>query len=249
VTARSVIARPATARPTRPATASGRGATDRGDASIPVDLVVLAKAPAPGRSKTRCTPPCTPEQAAELAAAALAETLATVQATPARRHVLVLDGEPGDWLPAGFEVLPQRGGGLDERLDAAMTDTFAGGGDAPALLIGMDTPQVSVALLADAAWRLAEGADAVVGPALDGGYWAVGLQRPADAFVGVPMSTSTTGEEQRRRLASLGLDVELLTELRDVDTWTDAVTIARSMPWTGFASAIERIGRRLDPPC
>ena len=66
--------------------------------AAPVDLVVLAKAPAPGRTKTRCTPPCTPEQAAALATAALSDTLARVQATPARRRVLVLDGEPGPWL-------------------------------------------------------------------------------------------------------------------------------------------------------
>ena len=144
-----------------------------------VDLVVLAKAPAPGRTKTRCTPPCTPEQAAELAAAALSDTLATVRATPARRRLLVLDGEPGRWLPPGFEVLPQRGGGLDERLDAAMTDAFGTSAARPGpphrdghaaghrAGPGRRAPR-----------RLADGADAVIGPATDGGYWAVGLQRP-----------------------------------------------------------------------
>jgi glycosyltransferase A (GT-A) superfamily protein (DUF2064 family) len=99
-------------------------------------LLVIAKAPEPGRSKTRLCPPCSPEQAAALAEAALTDTLRAVAATPADERVLVLDGTPGDWLPEGFRVVPQRGDGLDERLAAAFAD--AGG---PALLIGMDTPQ------------------------------------------------------------------------------------------------------------
>jgi rSAM/selenodomain-associated transferase 1 len=213
---------------------------------VNVDLLVLAKAPAPGRSKTRCTPPCSPEQAAALAEAALAATLAAVRATPARRRLLVLDGQPGAWLPAGFEVLRQRGDGLDERLDAAMADTFATARPAPALLIGMDTPQVTPSLLSGAADHLTGGADAVIGPALDGGYWAIGLRRPApDAFAGVPMSTAQTGAEQRRRLDALGLGVALLSELRDVDTWGDAVAVADALPGSRFASTVSTISRRL----
>jgi len=115
-------------------------------------VIVLAKAPAPGRSKTRCSPPCTLEQAAELAAAALHDTLAAVAATPARRHVVALDGPAGSWLPAGFDVVAQRGHDLDERLAAAFTDV---GG--PALLIGMDTPQVSAQILVEAQTTLSRG--------------------------------------------------------------------------------------------
>src|SRR5690242_13674278 len=81
-----------------------------------VTLLVIAKEPLPGRVKTRLTPPYSPREAAELAAAALGDTLEAVRATPARRRVLVLDGRPGPWLPAGFEVVPQVPGGLDVRL-------------------------------------------------------------------------------------------------------------------------------------
>jgi glycosyltransferase A (GT-A) superfamily protein (DUF2064 family) len=110
----------------------------------------------------------------------------------------------------------------------------------------MDTPQVTVPMLTDATRRLAEGADAVMGPAADGGYWAIGLQRPApDAFVGVSMSTPATGLEQHRRLLTLGLAVELLGELRDMDTWVDALAIAGAVPGSRFASAVERISRQL----
>jgi len=86
-------------------------------------LVVIAKAPLPGRSKTRLCPPCTPHEAAALAEAALRDTLAAVLAAPVRaRRVLVLDGEPGRWLPAGIEVIAQRGDGLGARLAAAFAD-------------------------------------------------------------------------------------------------------------------------------
>ncbi|NEA82606.1 glycosyltransferase, partial [Actinospica acidiphila] len=77
-----------------------------------VTLLVIAKEPRPGRVKTRLTPPFTPEEAAALAEAALADTLDAVARTPARRRVLVLDGSPGPWLPAGVEVVPQCAGGL-----------------------------------------------------------------------------------------------------------------------------------------
>ncbi len=85
----------------------------------------------PGRVKTRLTPPFTPQQAADLAEAALADTLATVASAPIVRRVLALQGEPGRWLPAGFDVIGQRGAGLDERIAAALSDTCARPGPRP----------------------------------------------------------------------------------------------------------------------
>ena len=196
-----------------------------------VTLLVIAKEPRPGRVKTRLTPPFAPEEAATLAEAALADTLDTVVRTPARRRVLVLDGEPGPWLPAGVEVVPQCAGGLDERLAAA----FAGC-DGPALLIGMDTPQVTPELLtvdfADC--------DAWFGPAADGGFWALGLADPDPELLrGVPMSTPYTGAAQRRRLD--GLRVRDLPLLRDVDTAEDAVAVADAAPDGRFAARLARL--------
>ncbi|MDT0410633.1 MULTISPECIES: TIGR04282 family arsenosugar biosynthesis glycosyltransferase [Streptomyces] len=193
-------------------------------------LLVIAKEPRAGRVKTRLTPPFTPEQAAALAEASLTDTLRTVAATPATRRVLVLDGTPGPWLPPGFDVVPQCAGGLDERLAAA----FAGCAG-PALLIGMDTPQVTPALL-DV--RLAED-EAVFGPALDGGFWALGLASPAPELPrGVPMSTATTGAVLRARLVAAGLRVRDLPPLRDVDTATDAHAVAREAPGSRFAARL-----------
>jgi rSAM/selenodomain-associated transferase 1 len=205
-----------------------------------VAIVVIAKAPAPGRSKTRLCPPCTPAQAAELAAAALQDTLAAVAAAPARRRIVALDGDPDGWVPPGFEVHRQRGTGLGERLGQAL---LAAGG--PALVVGMDTPQLTPWLLRLAAARLGEpGVDAVLGPALDGGYWTIGLRRPDPAvFYGVPMSSEETGAAQRARLAELSLRTAELPALRDVDTIEDAVAVARERPTTRFAAAL----RGLEP--
>jgi hypothetical protein len=202
-------------------------------------LLVIAKQPLPGRVKTRLVPPCTHEQAAALAEAALADTLHTVLAVPALRRVLVLDGEPGPWLPPGFDVVPQCGGPLDERLAAA----FAGAGG-PALLIGMDTPQVTPGLLT-ADWQAA---DAVFGPAADGGFWALGLRAPDPALLrGVPMSTPHTGAIQRARLLEAGLRVADLPELRDVDTAADAVAVARQAPRSRFAARARELAAVLSP--
>ena len=106
---------------------------------LPMQIAVIAKEPVPGRVKTRLCPPFSPAQAAELAEAALRDTLRTVRATAAARHVLVLDGRPGPWVPAGFDVLAQRGDGLGSRLAAAFTDCVAAC-DEPVVLVGMDTP-------------------------------------------------------------------------------------------------------------
>ncbi|WP_245997461.1 TIGR04282 family arsenosugar biosynthesis glycosyltransferase [Streptomyces armeniacus] len=200
---------------------TGGGAGPAGETT----LLVLAKEPVPGRVKTRLTPPYTPEQAAGLAAAALADTLDLVAEVPARHRVLVLAGRPGPWLPdgAGVEVVPQAAGGLDERIAAAFALC-----DGPALLIGMDTPQLTPDLLrpvtAPDGWT---GCDAWFGPAADGGFWALGLAAPDPELVrGVPMSDARTGAVQRRRLVDAGLAVRDLPVLRDVDTARDAAEVA-----------------------
>ncbi|MYS19268.1 hypothetical protein GA0115240_10705 [Streptomyces sp. DvalAA-14] len=200
-------------------------------------LMVIAKEPRPGRVKTRLTPPYTPEEAAALAEASLADTLAVLAASPARRRLLVLDGTPGHWLPEGIEVIPQTGGGLDERLAAAFALC-----EGPALLIGMDTPQITPELLRPALLPDRDDpADAWFGPATDGGFWALGLREPDPTLLrGVPMSTPDTGRVQRGRLTGAGLTVRDLPELRDVDTASDAEAVAAHAPGSRFAAALAR---------
>lgn len=199
-------------------------------------LLVIAKDPRPGRVKTRLCPPCQPEQAAALAAAALHDTLDVVTRIPAVRRVLILDGDPQRWQRPGLEILPQRGAGLDERLAHAFADI-----EGPALLVGMDTPQLSCDLLNDGLRALAR-FDAVLGPARDGGYWSVGLrERPTSPFQGVPMSRSDTLGHQRRRFAELGLSVYEQPTLEDVDTIDDARAVAAAAPRSRFARALAAI--------
>ena len=202
----------------------------------PAALVVMAKQPLAGHVKTRLCPPLDHAQAAALAEAALADTLNAVAWTPARRRVLALDGEPGDWLPAGFDVVAQRGAGLAERLANATSDVAQ-----PLLFVGMDTPQLTRALLVDALEQLARpGVDAVVGPTTDGGFWTIGLREPdPEVFAGVPMSCAATGAAQRARLDELGLTTVELEALRDVDSYEDAVAVAALAPWSRFAATFE----------
>lgn len=197
-------------------------------------IVVVAKEPLPGKVKTRLCPPCTPAQAAGLAAAALADTLEAAGRARAQRRVLLLDGayEP----PPAWEVTAQHGDGLGARLANGLADTARDG--FASLLIGMDTPQVTPGLLAGVADGLSE-VDAVLGPAHDGGWWALALRDPhaATILAQVPMSRPDTGELTYRALVRQGLSVALGPVLRDVDTIEDVREVAAACPASRFAAA------------
>ena len=196
-------------------------------------LVLLAKEPVPGRVKTRLHSAFSPVEAAALATAAIEDTVSAMAATRAEHRLVALDGRSGPWLPPGFGVVNQPGGDLGERLAAAVEAGLDRGG--PVLLVGMDTPQLSL----DVSFQ---GADAVLGPTDDGGFWAVGLrERCPGAFDGVPMSTDHTGADQLARLRHLGLTVRLLPRLRDVDEPADARAVALAHPGTRFAAAWRRL--------
>jgi glycosyltransferase A (GT-A) superfamily protein (DUF2064 family) len=216
----------------------------------PLALLVLAKAPEPGRVKTRLCPPATPDQAAELAAAALLDTLDAVLGVPNGLAVVAIAGRPAAAARAreitaalrGVLTLAQRGADLGGRVAAAHADTGALFPGLPILQIGADTPQVHPALLVDAAAPLHKGVDAVVGPAGDGGWWALGLRDPqaASVIAGVPTSRPDTGDRTIHALRAAGLRVELLPTLTDVDTPADALLVARSAPRTRFAAELAK---------
>lgn len=210
-------------------------------------ILVVAKAPVPGLAKTRLCPPATPATAAAIAAASLRDTLAAVQATPGVRRVVALTGELDQAVDsvrlrralAGFQVIPQRGDDFGERLTQAHADT---GG--PLLQLGMDTPQVTPELLRDCLRQLADpGVDAVLGPATDGGWWALGLRRAEHAAVlrAVPMSRSDTGARTLAALQAHGLTVRLAPQLSDVDTMADARSVALGLPGSRFSLAVAAV--------
>ncbi|WFE53391.1 DUF2064 domain-containing protein [Micromonospora sp. WMMD1155] len=217
-------------------------------------LLVVAKAPVPGLAKTRLCPPASPTQAARIAAAALLDTLAAVRATPSTIPVLAYTGRFADAehvaeltaALAGWHLLPQRGDTFADRLANAHADTAVGFPGRPVLQIGMDTPQIRPALLTSALERLADH-EAVFGPALDGGWWALGLRDPAGARVlrDVPMSSQDTGRRTLAALRDHGTHPAILPVQRDVDDWSTALAVAVDLPGTRFADAVESVGGHL----
>ena len=156
--------------------------------------------------------------------------------------VVALDGSPGPWCPPGVTVVGQGRGDLSQRLATAWRAMTG-----PTLQIGMDTPHLGPAALADAMQALAgDGVEAALGPADDGGWWAIGFTRPRpDAFAGVPTSRADTGSRQLERLRRLGLRTVLLPAQRDVDTWDDARAVADACPDGAFAAATKLVAARI----
>jgi len=201
-------------------------------------LIVIAKECLPGKVKTRLHPPLSLEQAAELAAASLGDTLAAVGPLPATRRVLAFDGRIVPDAAAGYDVVPQVDGGLDLRLGAIFD-----GCNEPAVLIGMDTPQVSAAILAPVFADWPDDVDAWFGPAADGGFWALAMRNPdGDLIRGVPMSQADTGARQLERLRGAGLRVRMLPTLTDVDHIEDAHLVASLAPGGSFAATLAGFG-------
>lgn len=213
-------------------------------------LTVIAKAPEPGRVKTRLSPPCTFDEAASIAAAALADTFSAVDAAVVAhrasgadglRRVVLLDGRPGEWIPPGYDVVAQRGEGLAERLANGFDDL------GPGAIVGMDTPAAGRWLGAALA-AVAEEGDAL-GLATDGGYWVIGLATiDRRVFQGIPMSTSNTGAAQLRRLHALGRPVRVLPMARDLDDEADLRALARSGGSGRLAATARAIVARLGAP-
>ena len=216
-----------------------------------VAALVVAKAPVPGLAKTRLAATIGAEAAADIAAAALLDTLDAVAASAVSERIVAMTGnlsiarrgaEIRERL-ADFTVVEQRGEDFAERLVNAHADAAAAAGRIPVLQIGMDTPQVTGELIAECATTLL-GADAVLGMAFDGGWWALGITDAAMAkcLLDVPMSTSETGAVTLAALRHTGLHVGLLQELGDVDTVNDIAVVRRAcVPGSRFFSATQAL--------
>lgn len=204
-------------------------------------LVVIAKEPVAGQVKTRLTSRVSPDQAAAAAAGALSDTLGVLSGIPAHHRVLLLQGQPGAWVPDEWQVRPQISGGLDQRLAEGIAAL-----PGPLLLVGMDTPQMTPADCTFDHTRF----DCCLGLAEDGGFWAMGFadtSRARETICGVPMSTDHTGAAQLRRLRSAGLTVQPMPTLRDVDHPADADAVARLVPDSHFARAWQAANQTVAP--
>jgi len=195
----------------------------------PPHLLVVAKAPEPGKVKTRLDREFGMDAAAAVAAASLLDTLVACTAAVGADYCHLsmvgdldldraVDGDLIREALVGWTVHPQAGGAFGDRL--ARAHALVPG---PIVQIGMDTPQVTPELLLEVAAGL-EHHDAVLAPAEDGGWWALGLRDPSQAEVlrGVPMSTETTYDDTLAPPRCAVLDVGSGSPLRDVDTVADA---------------------------
>jgi uncharacterized protein len=202
--------------------------------AIAVTVLVVAKAPEPGRAKTRLAATVGDQVAAEIAAAALLDTLDAVAAAPVAARVVAFTGDLDAAAGAAeirrrlesFTVIGQRGEHFGDRLANAHLDAGIVVPNVPVLQIGMDTPQVTGELLADCAHRLLA-AQAVLGLASDGGWWVLGLQTPqtAECLRSVPMSRSDTGELTLKALQANGIVVTAAEVLSDFDVVGDVALV------------------------
>jgi uncharacterized protein len=220
---------------------------------IPVVVLVVAKAPVPGRAKTRLAASVGDQAAADIAAASLLDTLDAVAAAAVRARVVALIGDldgasSGDEIRsslADFTVVPQRGADFAERLANAHVDAAEVAGGLPVLQIGMDTPQVTGELIGECARELLA-ADAVLGLARDGGWWVLGVTdgAMADCLRAIPMSRSDTGVVTLTALGDSGAHVSLVPTLADVDTVADIDDVRRvCAPDSRFVRATREVSR------
>jgi uncharacterized protein len=210
--------------------------------------LVVAKAPVPGRVKTRLGAVIGMDAAARVAAAALLDTLTACRAAFDECH-LALDGdlhgarseEALRELLHGWAVHPQRGSTLGQRLALAHADA---GGPGPTVQVGMDTPQLTAGDLLEAA-SASRGRNAVLGPAADGGWWVLALPDPAAAasLADVPMSRADTYLHTRVALERAGQVVVVAPMLRDVDTVADADAVSSALVDGHFRRAWQEVAR------
>jgi rSAM/selenodomain-associated transferase 1 len=196
-------------------------------------LVVMAKAPRPGKVKTRLSPPLTPEQASELNICFIRDTTENIQhvTQTSNSSGLVAYTPVGDeaafdgLLPSGFQLLPQRGEGFGERLLFVCEDLFAAGFGA-VCLIDSDSPTMPQHALLQAVESLSlEGDRMVLGGSDDGGYYLLGLKRlHSRLFEQIDWSTERVFNQTLERAKEIGLQANLLPAWYDVD---DAATLER----------------------
>jgi len=184
-------------------------------------LILFTRYPVPGRTKTRLIPALGPECAAELHRR-LTEHVLGRAVSPAGAWEVEVRFQGGNrrkmasWLGEGFIYRPQGPGDLGRRMLRAFRGAFREGAEMAAL-VGSDLPGLGGRIV-EKAFCLLRRADLVLGPALDGGYYLVGMKAPCPGlFEGIPWGTGRVLEETLARAGRLGLPVELLEPLADVD--------------------------------
>jgi uncharacterized protein len=188
---------------------------------------VMIKTPRNGFSKTRLSPPFSPEEAAGISRCFLKDTSATIEALSHDDPFVVgvaiytpvgSEGDLGELLPPGFKMIAQREADLGTRLLGAIQDLFSVG-FAAVCLVNSDSPTLPFHYLRDLATFLKEPNDRIViGPSLDGGYYALGLRHAhTRLFEDINWSTDQVYGETVARSREINLPAITLPAWYDVD--------------------------------
>ncbi len=187
-------------------------------------LLVVAKRPTPGQTKTRLCPPLMPAQAAELYECFLLDTLEIIRAVPGvRRTIGYLAEDAQDYfrkLAPDIGLMQQRGDSLGVRLDNLLTEALASGAT-KAVVMDSDSPTLPAVFLVQAFERL-DTADVVLGPTQDGGYYLIGMRKPHPNLLRqVQMSTPSVLADTLSLAEKNSVSVSLLPSWYDIDTIDD----------------------------
>ncbi|MEU9069853.1 TIGR04282 family arsenosugar biosynthesis glycosyltransferase [Streptomyces sp. NPDC048109] len=208
----------------------------------------MAKPPRPGTVKTRLHPLLSPPRCAQLQAELIRHTMAVITAHTPHTYLAYApdDGEDATStaVPAGVRLLVQRGEDLGQRLSAAVTDAFADAAG-PLLVVGTDAPTLTDDHLS-AAFTALEHHDVALGPALDGGYYLIGLRAPHTSLFALDPDVWSTHRVLAATCAVAdgeGLSTGMLRPLRDLDTPEDAAALladpALPMPIAALLQPVE----------
>jgi uncharacterized protein len=190
-------------------------------------VVVVAKEPIPGKVKTRLCPELSPTDAAGLYKCFLLDRIREISTLPwVDRGIAYTPENALETFSAmagdGFDLFPQRGEGLGERLNNIFLDKLGEGYEAVAI-IDSDTPDLPSSLIKESfRFLLSKQTEVVFGPCHDGGYYLVGMREPHPAlFNGIPWSTANVLSMSLKKSRKLGLNVNLLSFWNDIDTFED----------------------------
>lgn len=188
-------------------------------------LIVVAKEPSPGLTKTRLSPPFTPEGAAEFYRCMMLDTLALMARVRAADHTVAHTPASActyfeSIAPDGFRLVPQQGADLGQRLANALSYHLDLGYQR-AVVMNSDGPTLPLVYLEEAFWGL-DSADVTLGPGHDGGYYLIGLkQLHHELFRNIAWSTDQVVPKTLAICRRLGLGVHMLPEWYDVDVEAD----------------------------
>jgi len=223
-------------------------------------IALFAKAPEPGRVKTRLVPPLTMEDAARVARASLEDTARYIVPEVPVPWTLFLDGEADSATSdlareAGMRILPQEGSELGERLKAAFR-VLREQGARRVLAIGSDSHTLDPERIREAIESLAV-CELTLGPTEDGGYYLIGTSGEHEAvFDGIPWGTAATAAITLERARASSLTVRLLTPWYDIDDTHALRRVYESVPtvWAlrgvleGLKEKLEFVSRPASEP-